>query len=158
MNQLNLNNPVISILINNASIKKDESNVSGLWNNILAQIGFNILRGYAIYPEKKTNDNTRSDLLIKLVVQNITITIIECKSFVHDSIEGWDAGGTQLCNYLIKEQCQYGIVAIGNKCKFYKINNNFVDYSKEYNWITNFNEIIQQLNILDQTHTFQILQ
>lgn len=156
MNQLNLHNPIIVNFINNTINSTDESNVSALWNGMLTTLGFTMLRGYGIYPEKITIDGTKSDLVVKLILQNVTIMIIECKSIMHNNIRGWDAGGTQLADYLLSEGCRYGVLAIGNKCKFYDINNNFVKYTKEYDWSNDFDEIIQQLSIFSQTHNFQI--
>jgi len=156
MEQLTLHNPLLVALMNNAATNADESYVYGLWNSVLTTGGFTMNRGYGIFAEMKTPEAKRTDLVLRLILSNTTVMVIECKSSAHDKMTGWDMAGNQLSNYLRSEGCRYGVVAVGHKCKFYEVNDQFVLKTPEMNWAQHITQIVEQLTLFSRTHTFRV--
>jgi hypothetical protein len=136
----------------------DESKVTSLWNNILPKFNINIDYGYSINSEYPTKNGDKADIVIINILQNNKVVlVIECKSIKHDNRNGWDMATTQIYKYLGDLNCNYGIIAIGHKCKFISKNDNFItdiQLLQEYNWEDNYNNIFEKFNTFLQQNTF----
>jgi len=155
MEFLNLANPVYGKMVNQARASRDEAEVASLWVEVLHAIGIDAAHGYQIIPEKKIHGLERPDLVVRVVLSEVVVLIVECKCFEHDTLIGWDNAQTQLGEYLKKSECQNGILAIGHKCKFYNLRDVFISERPTYDWTNAFDRIIAILIHFTRTESFE---
>ena len=147
--------PLCEKMIDNAKRSRDEAEVAGLWNEMLHDIGLNTANGYMIIPEKRLHSNRRPDLVVRVILSDMVVLIVECKCIEYDSMEGWDSTETQLNEYLQQAGCRNGIAAIGHKCKFLNLREPFILQRKTYDWSNEFQQIIEILVTFTRTGNFE---
>jgi hypothetical protein len=110
------------------------------------------------------------DFAVAVVDEHRTvILIVECKSHQHEG--EWEHHKIrQLRPYLVDEDCDYGILAIGDECRFYKKRltgdpnneeNTYEDYAMDtngwvYSWTYHAQAIMNELDYfrVNQRFTF----
>ena len=151
-------------VVEQARTEPHEYIVRGLWTSMLSELKYVPSRGYIVYTDYKIETSGEFPDIGVCVVKRVTnpqscVLIIECKD--HQQLEpagpGFRHHQNQLDGYLRNEDCKYGILAMGDQCRFYRFQDGvFTDDGDTYDLTDDPDTVVDLLREFRNTQEFDL--